>query len=61
MSKVLRLFMIRSRKGGIPLRDGDGGVIYYRDKMVAKKARRGREVVSYGIDHKHYKQVGEVR
>ena len=53
--------MIRSRKGGIPLRDGDGGVIYYRDKMVAKKARRGREVVSYGIDHKHYKQVGEVR
>lgn len=51
----LRLFMLRSHRGGTPVLDDNGDVVFYSDKMVAKKARRGREVVSYGIDHKHYK------
>ena len=57
----LRLFMLRHGKGGSPITDSDGNVIYYGDKALAKQARKGGQVVSKGIDHKRYIDRGELR
>lgn len=51
---TLKLFMLRQHQGGVPVRDEKGDIIYYSDKKVAKKARVGNQVVSYGIDHRKY-------
>jgi hypothetical protein len=55
MSRVKRLFMLRHGRGGQPVKDEQGQVIYFNDKMIAKKARLEDQVVSYGPDHKLYK------
>ena len=60
MSK-LRLFMLRHGKGGKPVTDSDGNVIFYPDKPLAKQARVGGQVVSKGIDHKRNIDRGELR
>ena len=59
MSK-LRLFMLRQGKGGKPVTDSDGNVIFYPDKPLAKQARVGGQVVSKGVDHKRYIDRGEL-
>jgi|DEB0MinimDraft_10_1074344.scaffolds.fasta_scaffold610736_1 hypothetical protein len=60
MSRFKRLFIIREGKNGRPLRGDDGKVIYFNDKMLAKRQRQDDQVVSYGPDHKLYKgQAGE--
>ena len=46
-----RLFTLRQNKGG-PLVQP---VVYFDDKMVAKAARVGTQVVSFGPDHRFYK------
>ena len=51
---MLRLFMLRQHQGGVPVRDEKGDIIYYSDKKVAKRDRVGKQVVSYGIDHRKY-------
>ena len=51
---TLKLFMLRQQQGGVPVRDEKGDIIYYSDKKVAKKARVGNQVVSYGIHHRKY-------
>jgi len=53
----LKLFMLKSERGGIPIVDERGNTIYYSDKMVAKRQRKGNQVVSYGIDHRKYKLI----
>ena len=57
MSRFKRLFIIREEKNGKPLRDESGKVVYYNDKMLAKRQRQDNQVVSYGPDHKLYKGV----
>jgi len=60
MSRFKRLFIIREGKNGRPLRGEDGKVLYFNDKMLAKRQRSETQVVSYGPDHKLYKgQTGE--
>lgn len=55
MSRFKRLFIIREGKNGKPLRDESGKVVYFNDKMLAKRQRDEGQVVSYGPDHKLYK------
>lgn len=57
MAKALKLFMLRHGKGGAPVVDADGNVIYYSNKAVAKQNRGDKQVVSYGIDHQKYRGV----
>ena len=52
--------MLRHGKGGRPITDSDGNVIYYGNKALAKQARVGGQVVSKGIDHKRYIDRGEL-
>lgn len=57
---MFRLFMLRHSKQGAPVKDEDGSVMYFQDKMRAKAARNafgGSTVVSIGPDHKLYKGV----
>ena len=56
----MRLFMLRHNKGGKPVADSDGHVVFYPDKTLAKQARTGGQVVSKGIDHKRYIDRGEL-
>ena len=51
---TLKLFMLRTHQGGVPVRDDKGDIIFYSDKQVAKKNRVGNQVVSYGFDHRKY-------
>ena len=53
----LKLFMLKHEQGGVPIVDERGNVIYYSNKMVAKRQRKGTQVVSYGIDHRRYKLI----
>ena len=46
-----RLFTLRQSKGG-PLVQP---VVYFDDKMAAKAARIGTQVVSIGPDHRNYR------
>ena len=46
-----RLFTLRQNKGG-PLVQP---VVYFDNKMTAKAARMGTNVVSFGPDHRLYK------
>tara|TARA_R100000231_G_scaffold135736_1_gene110424 strand:- start:317 stop:505 length:189 start_codon:yes stop_codon:yes gene_type:complete len=54
---TLKLFMLKHKQGGVPVTDEKGNIIYYSNKMVAKRNRRGNQVVSYGIDHRRYKLI----
>ena len=56
MAHTLKLFMLKTHKGGVPVTDEGGSIIYYSDKMTAKRSRTGSQVVSYGIDHHKYKR-----
>ena len=49
--------MLKHKQGGVPVTDEKGNIIYYSNKMVAKRNRRGNQVVSYGIDHRRYKLI----
>ena len=51
----LKLFMLRQKKCGEPVRDKFGEIIYYEDKMLAKANRINKQVVSYGIHHKKFR------
>lgn len=51
----MRLFMLRHGKGGAPVTDDEGNVIYYSNKIIAKNAKTGTQVVSLGVDHRKYK------
>ena len=51
---TLKLFMLRQHQGGVPVRDKNGAIIFYSDKQVAKRNRKGNQVVSYGFDHRKY-------
>ena len=51
----LKLFMLRHEQGGYAIKDGGVEIIHYSDKMIAKKNRVGKQVVSYGVDHRNYK------
>ncbi|QDP53675.1 MAG: hypothetical protein Unbinned5406contig1000_21 [Prokaryotic dsDNA virus sp.] len=53
--KALKLFMLRHGKGGAPVTDDEGNVIYYSNKMIAKNTKTGTQVVSLGVDHRKYK------
>lgn len=46
-----RLFTLRVSKGGALVQP----VVYFDNKMAAKAARQGTQVVSIGPDHKLYK------
>ena len=52
---ALKLFMLRHEKGGAPVTDDEGNVIYYSNKMIAKNAKTDTQVVSLGVDHRKYK------
>lgn len=57
---MFRLFMLRHGKQGAPVKDEDGSIMYFDNKIDAKQTRDllGSEVVvSYGIDHKLFKGV----
>ena len=57
---MARLFMLRYGKGGAPVKDEDGSIMYFGNKQDAKQTRDmfgGDTVVSYGIDHKLFKGV----
>jgi hypothetical protein len=57
MSDSLRLFVLRKRRKGPVITDQFGDVIYYDNKMDAKRDRdrlNGSTVVSYGPDHHLY-------
>jgi len=54
----LKLFMLRQEKCGEPVRDRFGEIIYYNNKVLAKANRINNQVVSYGIDHKKFKDGG---
>ena len=45
-----RLFMLREYKNGPLVKP----VVYFDDKMAAKAARIGTQVVSIGPDHRNY-------
>ena len=51
----LKLFMLRQEKYGEPVRDKFGEIIYYENKMLAKANRINKQVVSYGIGHKKFR------
>jgi len=51
----LKLFMLRQKKCGNPLRDEFGEIIYYNNKILAKANRINNQVVSYGIHHKKFR------
>lgn len=59
MTHTLKLFMLKHQKGGVPVTDEGGSIIYYSDKMSAKRDRTDKQVVSYGIDHHKYKHRKE--
>ena len=46
--------MLRQHQGGVPVKDENGDIIFYSDKQVAKRTRVGKQVVSYGFDHRKY-------
>ena len=46
--------MLRQHQGGVQVRDDKGDIIFFSDKQVAKKNRVGKQVVSYGFDHRKY-------
>lgn len=53
----MRLFTLRHRRNGPLVKDQFGDVIYYDNKMDAKRHRDrmgGQTVVSFGPDHKLY-------
>lgn len=53
----MRLFSLRHRRKGPLIKDQFGDVIYYDNKMEAKRQRDrmgGQTVVSFGPDHKLY-------
>lgn len=55
--KNLKLFLLRERKGGRPIRDAKGDILTFPDKQQAKMVRDtigNGTVVSYGPDHKLY-------
>jgi hypothetical protein len=58
-----RLFMLRRGKSGSPVKGEDGAVMYFGNKMEAKKARGNPEnselVVSFGPDHNKFKHGGK--
>ena len=56
----MRLFMLRNGKGGKPVADQKGNIIFFSNKMLAKEARKKGHVVSKGIDHKKYIDRGEI-
>lgn len=54
----MRLFAIREYKRGPLIRDQAGNVMYFTDKMEAKRYRDGMPagaVVTFGPDHKLFK------
>jgi len=53
----MRLFMLRDKQGGRPVKDENGNVIFYSNKAVAKQNRVGNQVVSYGVDHRKFKSL----
>lgn len=53
-----RLFMLRNSKRGPVVTSKDTGLpVYFDNKMAAKAARQGTQVVSYGPDHRCFKGV----
>ena len=52
MSKLKKLFVLRTHKSRAPIKDEDGNIIYYSSKKDAKKARvNDDQYISYGVDH----------
>jgi hypothetical protein len=55
--------MLRRGKSGSPVKGEDGAVMYFGNKMEAKKARGNPEnselVVSFGPDHNKFKHGGK--
>lgn len=54
---MTRLFALRHHRKGPLVKDQFGEVIYYEDKMAAKRQRDrlgGNTVVTFGPDHKLY-------
>lgn len=54
---MLRLFMLKDRRGGKPLTDQFGDVVFFDNKTIAKRARDrigNGCAVAYGPDHKHH-------
>ena len=54
-----RLFMLRHGRGGAAVLGDNKQPLYFDNKMEAKKARKDKQVVSLGVDHKLYKPQGE--
>ncbi len=52
---ALKLFMLKHSKGGAIVKDDDGNPLTFQDKMIAKASRVGKQVVTYGPDHRKYK------
>lgn len=48
---ALKLFVLKDERGAI-VRDDTGSVMYFHDKMVAKRHRLAGWTVAYGPDHK---------
>jgi hypothetical protein len=51
---ALKLFMLKHSKGGAIVKDDDGNPLTFHDKMIAKASRVGKQVVTYGPDHRKY-------
>lgn len=50
-----RLFILRHGKGGAVVLNENKQPMYFNSKMEAKQARKDKQVVSIGPDHKLYK------
>lgn len=53
-----RLFVLRHGRGGAIVADNDGKPLYFNNKMEAKQARKDKQVVSIGPDHRLYTNKG---
>lgn len=55
MPKTLRLFVLKDNNSGVIVKDSDGNPLYFSDKMVAKRSKTEHQHVSYGPDHKKFR------
>lgn len=55
----MKLFVLRTSKGGAMVKDANGTTMYFdnkQDAKIAREQRGGTTVVSKGPDHKLYNQ-----
>ena len=50
-----RLFMLRNTDNNTLVKGDDDNVLYFNNKVEAKRHRQVGQVVTYGIDHNRYK------